>query len=548
MKVFSPGLRLGLAFVVVVILIAIWLGPAEQHNSAQERAAEVPKAKFDQFSKSDDVTSDIRDRSKEIVRVEFRSIADRENVTKYGRIVQDFGSSVVLAKSKRTDVSRSGLDIQKMDSAIHVPSKKFDPIQSVPAETIKPNDVGNERDYFIVQFGGIAVDDWLDSIRDAGVEVLQYLPDQAFFVYGSTSAAAKVAGHSRVRWVGKYTAEQKKSPELRRFVDSVKGETAMFDVAVFDRADLSEVSARVASVIHGRVLHQIKLPNNFFDVVRIEASPADLDAIANIPDVVRIDQYEKPKAEDERSSQIISGNFSSTTILNAPGYNPLTQFGVNGQNVTISMVDDGVSIPGNGGFYLTAANTVNGPLRGGPSGATKGHGHLNASIIAGDAPFSGPDPTGYNYGLGVAPKSNIINIPLLTAAYTGVEADTYNDTLITAGPNGVLGSISNNSWGNGLNANAYDSYAAQFDGFVRDASAGPSIDPISLIFSAVIPAPPASRSRKPLRTLSLWGTRRIFEPSFLERVLTTSMISTAPRVADRRRTVASSPISPRPER
>ena len=484
MKGLFPRRLLGFLSIAVLGMVAIWSGQAERRNSAQERASEPLKAKFEQFSQRDEVTNDIRDRAKEIVRVEFHSIADRENVTKYGRIVQDFGSSVVLVKSKRTDLSNSALDVQKMESAIHVPSKKFDPIESRPAATIKPGDGGNESDYFIVQFGGIAVDEWLDSVRDAGVEVLQYIPNQAFFIYATTSAAAKVAGHSRVRWVGKYLAEQKKSPELQKFVDNVKGDRAMFDVAVFDRADLGQVSAKVAAVIHGRLVQQIKLPNNFFNVIRVEASPSDLDAIANIPDVVRIDQYEKPRAEDERSSQIISGNFSSTTVLNAPGYNPLTQFGVNGQNVTISMVDDGVSIPGNGGFYITAANTVDGPLRGGSPGATGGHGHLNASIIAGDAPFPGLDSDGYNYGLGVAPKSNIINIPLLAGGYTGTEANTYNDTVITAGPNSVLGSISNNSWGNGLNSNAYDSYAAQFDGFVRDASAAPAIDPICLVFSA----------------------------------------------------------------
>src|SRR6187549_3845775 len=216
-----PVVRFGFLFLAFAVLAAIWFGPAEQINTAQERVIETPKAKFEQFSKRDDVTKDIRDRSKEIVRVDFHSIADRENVTKYGRIVQDFGNSVVLAKSRKTDLSRTGLDVQKMNASIHVPSNKFDPIESMPAETIKQDATGSNRDYFIVQFGGIAVDEWLDSVRDAGVEVLQYLPDQAFFVYGTTSAAAKVAGHSRVRWVGKYTADQKKSPELRRFAENI---------------------------------------------------------------------------------------------------------------------------------------------------------------------------------------------------------------------------------------------------------------------------------------------------------------------------------------
>jgi hypothetical protein len=499
MRGVSPRIRFGFVILSVALLIAIYLGVGERPNSAQQRpVGPPPTAKFEQFAKSDEVTSDIRSRSKEIIRVQLRSINDRDTVAKYGRVIEDFGSFVVLSKDKRTDMSRSGLDVQRIETNVHLPGAKFEPVESAPAETIRPGDsVAGESGYYVIQLGGVAKDEWLDSIRDAGVEVLQYVPHNAFFVYGDATAIAKVATHSRVRWVGRYTPEQKKSPELARFVRNAKADSAMFDVAVFARADLRDVGVNISSVIHGRVLHEIKLPNNFFNVVRIQAAPGDIDEIAKISDVVRIDQYEKPQIEDERAAQIVSGNFSSTTVLNAPGYNPLAQFGVNGQNVTISMVDDGVSIPGNGGFYLTSANTVDGPLRGAAAGATGGHGHLNASIISGDAPFSSLDPTNYNYGLGIAPKSNIINIPLLTSLYTGMEADSYNDTVITPGPNGVLGSISNNSWGNGLNSNAYDSYAAQFDGFVQDASAGVNIDPICLVFSAGNSGPGALTLTRP---------------------------------------------------
>lgn len=496
------GSRQSFVFFLAVIVgsFVIYFGFGERTNSAQEKKIEQPKAKFADFSKADAVTSDIRNSRKEIVRVELRSIDDRDKALKLGTVVQDFGGSLVIAKNKSANLAKSGLDARKIETRINLPGAKFEPVEQPPIETVKPGAEAARpsRGYYVVQLGGIATDDWLDSLRDAGVEVIQYIPNQAFFIYGEGNAIVNAATHSRVRWVGRYLPEHKKSPELANFVGNIKGDTAMFDVAVFSRADLHDARIQVSSAMRGKVLNEIAIPNNFFNVIRIEASPADLDAIARIEDVVRIDQYEKPRIEDERAAQIVAGNFSSTTVLSPPGYNPLTQFGVNGQNVTVSMVDDGVSIPGNGGFYLTAANTVNGPLRGALAGATGGHGHLNASIIAGDAPFSGLDPTGYNYGVGVAPKSNIINIPLVPpATYTGTEADAYNDTVVTPGPNGVLGSISNNSWGAGLNSNAYDSYAAQFDGFVRDASAGASIDPICLVFSAGNAGPGALSLTRP---------------------------------------------------
>ncbi len=483
-------------FVLLSVFIAItfYFSFGENPHSAQSIVPTTPKAKFEQFSKPDSVTSDIRDRSKEVVRVQFHSIADRENVTKYGRIVQDLGSSVILAKNKNSDISRSGLDVQKIDTTINLPGAKFDPVEGPPAETIRlTSESSPSGGYYILQLGATATDEWLDSLRDAGVEVLQYVPHQAFFVYGDGAAIAKAAGHSRVRWVGEYTAEQKLSPEVLEFRNAVEGESALFDVAVFGRADLQAVARSVG----GRVISESKLPSNFFNVIRVELPKSDLNRVAAIGDVFRIDPYVRPTIEDERSSQIIAGNFTSTTVLNAPGYNPLTQFGVDGTGVTVMVSDDGISIPGNGGFYVTSTNTVDGPLRGATAGASGGHGHINASIIAGNTPFGILDPTGYNYGLGVAPKANIINIPFLKSGNTTTDAQAVDDTLNTLGPNGARGTISNNSWGSGTNGNSYDSLAAQYDGLVRDGSIAATIDPFSIIFSAGNSGPSANTLTRP---------------------------------------------------
>lgn len=493
MQKFFSRARVAFVLIGVGVAIGMFLSIGEKPNSAQERPADPPKAKFEQFSRADAVTAQMRDASKELVRVEFRSIDDREKASRYGTVVEEFGSAMVIVKDKKIDLTRSGLDVQKIPTTINLPGSKFEPVGAERAETVRPGESQPERGYYIVQLGGLANDDWLDSIRDAGVEILQYVPHQAFFVYGDGDAIAKVASHSRVRWVGRYLPEQKISAHASEFTRSTEGETALFDVAVFARASFEEVAAGIG----GRMISQSKLPNNFFNVYRAELSKGDLNRIAQMPDVLRIDPYVKPTAEDERAAQIVAGNFSSTTVLNGPGYNPLTEFGADGTNVTVGMVDDGVSIPGNGGFYLTSTNTVDGPLRGATAGASGGHGHLNASIIAGSTPFGILDPTGYNYGLGIAPKANIINIPFLKSGNTTTDVQAVDDTFSTLGPNGVRGSITNNSWGAGTNSNAYDSLAAQYDGFVRDGSIAPAIDPFTIIFSAGNSGPTANSLTRP---------------------------------------------------
>ena len=461
-------------------------------------------ASFDEFAVADAITGDIRNGSKEFVRFLTKSDADRSAAAKYGRIIADYRSFVIIAKDRGTDLSRSNLEHQPKETTVNLPGAKFDPIRNPPNGTIRSGsaDTPGGKGYYIVQFGGIATDEWLDSLRDTGVEILQYVPHNAFFVYGDGDAIQKAAGHSRVRWVGRYVAEDKLSPVFLAQIAAAKGaeldntisplemtgsDTAVFDIAIWSRADLNAVRDAVVSLDRVNVRNESKLPNNYFNVLQVEMPLDAIAEVAKLSDVITIDPYSKPVPLDERAAHIVAGNYTNTTTISGPGYNPLTQFGVDGTNVTVSVVDDGITIPGFGGFYITSANTVNGPLRGAAAGATEnsGHGHWVATILGGGTPFGTLDPTGHNYGLGVAPKSHIINIPFLKTGWTGTRADLYNDTVTTAGPNGVMGFISNNSWGPvNQNGGVYSSSAAQMDGFVRDASAAGTINPIVLVFAA----------------------------------------------------------------
>jgi hypothetical protein len=467
------------------IFLYTFLGSGINPQNAQEQQSK--ESIFKKYENPDDLTRVIRDTSKNFVVVKTNSEAERETVYKNNEIVEDYGSFVLTAKSKSQKPTASDLESQTLNTTINLPGGKFEPITDQPSlkvgTDLQKEDTTGKK-YYIVQFGGIAKDEWLESLREVGAEIVQYIPHQAFIVYGDGEAIGKIANHSKVRWVGQYGAQNKISPDLKDFTTRAKNETAMFDLAVYARADLAEVSTEFADTVRGQIRNQIKLPKNFFNILRVEIPTSELSKIAEIPDVFRVDLYTKPINEDERSAQIVAGNFTGATSLSPPGYNPLAQFGADGTNVTVAVVDDGITIPESGGFYLTSNNTVDGPLRGADPGATGGHGHLNASIIAGDTPFSTLDPLGYNYGIGVAPKANIINIPRNKTGYTGTDAQVVDDTLNTAGPNGVKGYISNNSWGDRTNGNSYDSFAAMYDGFVQDGSLASSFDPITLIFSA----------------------------------------------------------------
>lgn len=443
---------------------------------------------------ADKVTLAGRDTRKKLIQLTIHSEADRASAYGMGTLIEDYGSFVVVSVDEKKNLlaASSSTGVQEIETAINLPGRSFDPLKDVLPETNDSADrLLSESDgdggYYLVQFVAPARDEWLEEISAAGARVLQYVPNQAFFVYASREAMATIAAHPRVRWTGAFDHSYKLSPEIgRRILQTQTGVAEgkeFFDVAVFAIADL-KMASRTVTEFGATILNEIVLPNNYFNVLRVRMEAGLALSILQIPGVITIDPYVAPSPEDERSSQIVAGNFISSTQLASPGYNSLAQFGVDGTGVTVAVVDDGIGIPGDGGFYITTSNAVTGPLRGSNQGIVAGHGHLNGTIIAGDLPFSALDSLGYNYGMGIARKSNIINIPLLVSGYAGTEADTCNDTVTTAGPNGVKGFISNNSWGSGTNSNVYDSLAAQYDGFVRDSSSAATIDPLVIVFSA----------------------------------------------------------------
>jgi hypothetical protein len=460
-------------------------------NTVKFQKTSVPKFFADAF------TEVIRNPDRTLVRVDTSTAADLDRASRLGIILQNFGSFAVVSKLSKSE-EFAALD-KPLESSISLPGETFDPLKTSRAESIFINS-RTEPGYFIIQFGGIVTDEWLNDMRAIGVEILQYVPHQAFLVYAPADAIVRAATHPRVRWIGRFLPNEKLSPVLDEQVASAikrrkmrngisslnvgKSGSPTFDIAVFARADSRAVANEIETHYSGSNVQVILLSNNFFNIVRAELPLEQLAAVAEIPDVVRIDSTGIRSPEDERAAQIVAGNYSNPTTISSPGYDPLALFGVDGTGVTVAVADDGISIPGNGGFYITASNTKDGPMHGAPSGAMSGHGHLNASIIAGSTPFGNLDPLGYNYGLGIAPNSNILNIPLLVPGYGVSNATSFDDTVSTTGVNGVRATISNNSWGEGVNLNGYDSMAAEFDGYARDASIGGTIDPLLLVFSA----------------------------------------------------------------
>jgi len=334
----------------------------------------------------------------------------------------------------------------------------------------------------LIQFAGPVQPDWHAALRQTGVRILNYLPDNAYLVYGDAGALARARSLPAVHWHGDYRAEHKVHPRARQQVGD--------EFAIQLVADANANTATLALLDRLKlapVRRQSKL-GAFVNVV-VRLLPADLDTLAAQPDVLSVQPFFPPQKHDERQSQIIAGNLTGA-VPSGPGYLAWlaskgfaqSQFDASGFVVDLSDsgIDNGSMTPGHFALYpagntAVASRIVYNRLEGTPTrhGGTlagcDGHGTLNAHIIAGYDSLTGfphLDAGGYTYGLGVCPfvrvGSSVVFDPdnSTNPDPATLIADAYQDGA----------RISNNSWGDVGSDGIYNSDSQAYDTAVRAVS------------------------------------------------------------------------------
>ena len=334
---------------------------------------------------------------------------------------------------------------------------------------------------YLIQFSGPLAPARRAELRQAGVELLQYVPDDAFIARLNQVPPSTVGALSFVTWVGPYRKEHKIQPQLARTAISASqtNETVAINILLSPSATPAEVAAvrtHLASIQHESSLRQ-------GTIVRGELSPGHLDVLAQSSAVLWIERAPKRKLVDEFASKIVGGDdghVATPTITQ--------QLGFNGAGVTVCVADTGLDSGNTNTMHLDLRGRVTGfqyygsNITDGSDGY--GHGTHCAGIVAGNAATGETDPdTGAFYGLGVASAANIFVERIFDDNASEANPLPSDETLTRdAVRHGAK--IGSNSWGNDVQGE-YDTDCAQFDELVRDADAGTAGNqPYILEFSA----------------------------------------------------------------
>jgi len=333
---------------------------------------------------------------------------------------------------------------------------------------------------FLVQFSGALAPARRAELLKAGVELIKYVPDDAFIARFNNVSLASVGAMSFVTWVGPYRMEHKIHPRLAAaaLVAAQTNETVDVNILLSPSATTAEIAA-VRSHL-ALVYHESHLRQGI--IVRGELLPGHLDVLAQSSVVLWIERAPRRKLVDEAAAKIVGGddgNVATPTVTQ--------QLGFNGSNVTVCVADTGLDSGNTNTMHPDMRGRVTGfKFYGSLTDGSDGYGHGThcAGIVAGNAATGETDPdTGQFYGLGVASGASLFVERIFDDAANEVSPFPSDETLThDAVRHGAK--IGSNSWGNDVQGE-YDTDCAQFDELVRDADAGTAGDqPYILEFSA----------------------------------------------------------------
>lgn len=360
---------------------------------------------------------------------------------------------------------------------------------------------GNGEGFWMVQFAGPIQPEWLDMLLGAGLEVVAYLPNYAYIVWGRQPEAALnqlASSHPVIQWTGAYHPAYRLSTGLRAAAagDRPEGqpaETVDVTVQFYNTIHLKDSVERLkqtASQVYQPPVPALNLTN-----MRVQLPVKSLAEVAAWPDVFNVETYSPPELLDEIQGQILAGNLapSGASVASGPGYLDWLDSKGFPQDPNsypiVALVDDGMDAGDADRIlhpdFFTTGDEANGDrvifidnCTANDSGnGVGGHGNLNAGIIMGynaENGFPYKDSAGYSLGLGISPHGQLGSTKVFTN--TGVfdmsQCDGSFANIIQSAYNSGA-RITSNSWGAPVGG-VYDADAQLYDILTRDATADDS--------------------------------------------------------------------------
>ncbi|MFO1461842.1 MAG: S8 family serine peptidase [Verrucomicrobiota bacterium] len=335
------------------------------------------------------------------------------------------------------------------------------PPKPTPTATAQPRAAeAAANGLFLIQFQSVPDASAREGLRARGVELIQYVPDNAFVARVTGVPLSSIRADPTVRWVGPYEARHKMDPRLSTAFQGRVG--AKIPIRLLTRPDLAgedlALVFRHLQGAHRRVT--LGTGATFEGYLNL----AQLRVLAQSPGVLWIEPAPRMKMVDAVATEIVMGEFK-------PGgeRTQIQNLGYDGRGVIVSVADSGVDSGDITAMHPDLEGRVEALLAYDnlPDAADEhSHGTHCAGIVLGNGATGERDDNGYLYGLGVAPGARLVGQRIFDGAGDFRPPATFTQLVQDAVRHGAY--VGSNSWGDD-NGGQYDLSAWEFDGLVRDA-------------------------------------------------------------------------------
>lgn len=329
---------------------------------------------------------------------------------------------------------------------------------------------------YLVQFAGPVDPATRAELAALGVQLLHFVPDDAFVARLSEVRLGELRAQAAVRWVGEFRPQHKLDPRLRA---QLTGRLAgAFPVKLLARPGASPLELRViARHLHDSTPRPTLSAGTFFSG-RLNA--AELRVLAQSDAVLWIEPAPRMKLVDEVATTIVAGEGSA---IGGPAY--VHELGYDGSGVIVAVADSGIDSGDPDDLHPDLAGRVEALFAyDNLADASDEHSHGThcAGIVLGNGAAGEKDEQGYLYGLGVAPGAGLVGQRIFDGSGEYRPPPSFARLAQDAVRSGAY--VGSNSWGDDTSGQ-YDLSAAEFDALVRDADPDvPGEQPYILEFSA----------------------------------------------------------------
>jgi len=424
------------------------------------------------------------------------AVAERLLQAGAARLVADYGAFRLLEADPETVANLGpvpGLQRRDAYDQIALNTGWLDTRAAKAATSAKSLTIFSGKRLHLVQYAGPIRPDWFAALQLPGLEVVTYIPFNAYLVYLDANALGRLrelAGRSgSIQYEGEYLDRYKIQPgalAADRQKSGAPGPDGYAIQLVRDPQANADTICLLDRYRQGAYFQDYEILN--YRNLTVTIPESRLAELAARPDVVSIQPWLVPELHDERQDQIMANHLSGGAPT-GPGYLAwLTGLGFTqeqftasafGVDVTDSGLDNATNLPNHFALYVNGIrpgtsrvsyNRIYGTAGSSAGKGCNGHGTVNAHIVAGYNALTGSyheDAAGYNYGLGVCPWVKVGSSVIFDPSYTS--PPSFADIQSDAYASGAR--ISTNSWG----SHAYGAYTSDcqtYDALVRDAQSG----------------------------------------------------------------------------